>query len=101
MRCEDVRLVLPELAEAGVSPSRRIQSHLAGCPGCAEELRRYGSILLAFLHPLHLPVHGISLLAGAEGLEPPTAGFGDRCSTKLSYGPLSGRFEGVDRPGPV
>ena len=26
-------------------------------------------------------------LAGAEGLEPPTAGFGDRCSTKLSYAP--------------
>src|SRR6266516_436110 len=27
------------------------------------------------------------LLAGAEGLEPPTAGFGDRCSTTLSYAP--------------
>src|SRR3989304_191884 len=26
--------------------------------------------------------------AGAEGLEPPTAGFGDQCSTKLSYAPL-------------
>jgi hypothetical protein len=26
--------------------------------------------------------------AGQEGLEPPTAGFGDRCSAKLSYCPL-------------
>ena len=28
-------------------------------------------------------------LAGQEGLEPPTCGFGDRCSAKLSYWPLS------------
>ena len=27
-------------------------------------------------------------VTGPEGLEPPTAGFGDRCSTKLSYGPI-------------
>ena len=27
-------------------------------------------------------------LAGVEGLEPPTRGFGDRCSPKLSYTPL-------------
>ena len=26
-------------------------------------------------------------LAGVEGLEPPTGGFGDRCSPKLSYTP--------------
>ena len=31
------------------------------------------------------------LLAGAEGLEPPTAGFGDRCSTRLSYAPPQNR----------
>ena len=28
------------------------------------------------------------ILAGQEGLEPPTSGFGDRCSTKLSYWPI-------------
>ena len=28
-----------------------------------------------------------SQATGAEGLEPPTAGFGDRCSAKLSYAP--------------
>ncbi len=27
------------------------------------------------------------LLAGVEGLEPPTPGFGDRCSSQLSYTP--------------
>src|SRR3954465_15233975 len=37
-----------------------------------------------------------SRLAGVEGLEPPTPGFGDRCSSQLSYTPseraYSGRF---------
>jgi hypothetical protein len=29
----------------------------------------------------------LALLAGEEGLEPPTPGFGDRCSNQLSYTP--------------
>tara|TARA_Y100000034_G_scaffold8569_1_gene9295 strand:- start:163 stop:414 length:252 start_codon:yes stop_codon:yes gene_type:complete len=28
-------------------------------------------------------------LAGAEGLEPPTIGFGDRCSTNWNYAPAT------------
>ena len=28
-------------------------------------------------------------LAGVEGLEPPTPGFGDRCSSQLSYTPIA------------
>ena len=28
-------------------------------------------------------------MAGVEGLEPPTPGFGDRCSGQLSYTPVS------------
>ena len=27
-------------------------------------------------------------MAGQEGIEPPTPGFGDRCSAKLSYWPI-------------
>src|SRR5450759_3001703 len=29
-----------------------------------------------------------SVVAGVEGLEPPTPGFGDRCSSQLSYTPI-------------
>ena len=31
-------------------------------------------------------------MAGVEGLEPPTGGFGDRCSTKLSYAPVINNY---------
>ena len=48
---------------------------------------------------LHEKVKGIRMpyLAGAGGFEPPTAGFGDQCSTKLSYAPAS-RLWWHDRP---
>ena len=44
-------------------------------------------------------------LAGVEGLEPPTPGFGDRCSDQLSYTPSGGTGPGglimrSRRPGP-
>ena len=29
------------------------------------------------------------ILAGVEGLEPPTPGFGDQCSSHLSYTPMT------------
>src|SRR5205085_5463995 len=36
-------------------------------------------------------------LAGVEGLEPPTPGFGDRCSSQLSYTPKADRGQTTDR----
>ena len=33
----------------------------------------------------------ICKLAGAEGFEPPTAGFGDQCSSQLSYAPAGSK----------
>ena len=34
-----------------------------------------------FLRPARLPIPPLRRMAGVEGLEPPTDGFGDRCST--------------------
>jgi hypothetical protein len=31
----------------------------------------------------------VRILAGVEGLEPPTPGFGDQCSSHLSYTPIA------------
>ena len=39
--------------------------------------------------------NSLILLAGEEGLEPPTPGFGDRCSNQLSYTPV-GNFSGSE-----
>src|SRR5579864_269000 len=36
---------------------------------------------------LHTHPQAALRLAGVEGLEPPTPGFGDRCSSQLSYTP--------------
>ena len=42
---------------------------------------------------------GVTSLAGEEGLEPSTYGFGDRCSAKLSYSPsISGTRSGHKWP---
>src|SRR3712207_3252721 len=37
---------------------------------------------------IHENARPVDPLAGVEGLEPPTPGFGDRCSSRLSYTPL-------------
>src|SRR5436190_20871544 len=59
-----------------------------------------GSIAMsAISRPLSLPcvVSPLSCaLAGVEGLEPPTPGFGDRCSSQLSYTPIVRRLASLD-----
>jgi hypothetical protein len=39
-------------------------------------------------------------MAGVEGLEPPTPGFGDRCSSRLSYTPTRPRCCEADAASP-
>jgi hypothetical protein len=47
-------------------------------------------MLRSFLSGTTMPYRDpCSRMAGQEGIEPPTTGFGDRCSAKLSYWPLS------------
>ena len=42
-----------------------------------------------------LTTRSVTTLAGVEGLEPPTPGFGDRCSSQLSYTPTEGACGGM------
>ena len=46
MRCEEVRPVLPELAERGPRPVGPVEVHLSSCPHCSAELLRYRELLL-------------------------------------------------------
>ena len=46
MRCEDVRPMLPELAERGLRPVGPVEVHLSRCADCSEELRRYRSVIM-------------------------------------------------------
>jgi hypothetical protein len=45
MRCEDVRPLLPELAEGGPRAVGPVQLHLAECQRCGRELEAYRAIL--------------------------------------------------------
>src|SRR3954471_6008008 len=55
-----------DAAEAGLRSLRRTSGLRSQCARCSRRA---------------------SALAGVEGLEPPTPGFGDRCSDQLSYTP--------------
>src|SRR4051794_18948611 len=59
------------------------------CPGHVlpwVDPTRLGWIERAASRRTQVPTRAV---AGVEGLEPPTPGFGDRCSNQLSYTPLA------------
>ena len=55
-------------------------------------VRPFESLIICHRHIIQLTYrynfsNNINILAGLEGFEPPTPGFGDRCSTDWSYSP--------------
>jgi len=46
MRCEEVRPLLPELAEGIPREAGQVEVHLATCAACSAEMARYRSIIL-------------------------------------------------------
>jgi len=46
MRCEDVRPLLPEMAEGFSERSPEVETHLGSCPACSAELGRYRATML-------------------------------------------------------
>ncbi|HXF56448.1 MAG TPA: zf-HC2 domain-containing protein [Actinomycetota bacterium] len=45
MRCEEVRSVLPELADGEAAAPEAVERHLRGCAACSGELERYRALL--------------------------------------------------------
>jgi hypothetical protein len=45
VRCEEVRELLPELAEPGPRPAGPVEAHLAACPNCSAGLTVYHDLL--------------------------------------------------------
>jgi hypothetical protein len=46
MRCEEVRPLLPELAEGTLREAGEVERHLASCGACSVELGRYRTVVL-------------------------------------------------------
>ena len=46
MRCDEVRPLLPELAEGAVREAGEVEAHLASCPACSAELGRYRAVMV-------------------------------------------------------
>jgi putative zinc finger protein len=65
MRCEEVRPLLPELAEGSLREAGEAERHLASCGGCSAELGRYRTVVL-------------ELAALREVLSEPSPGFLER-----------------------
>jgi hypothetical protein len=70
VKCEEVRPLLPELADVGLRPAGPAEEHLAGCVTCSAELGRYRAL-----------IHELSVLRGS--LEEPPEGFLARLLAQL------------------
>jgi Putative zinc-finger len=46
MRCEEIRPLLPELAEGNLREAGEVERHLASCAGCSADLGRYRTLLM-------------------------------------------------------
>jgi hypothetical protein len=46
MRCEEVRPLLPELAEGNLREAGELERHLSSCVGCSTELGRYRAVIM-------------------------------------------------------
>jgi hypothetical protein len=61
MKCEQVRPLLPELAEGNLREAGEAERHLASCARCSAELERYRTVILelaALRHVLSAPSSG-------------------------------------------
>ncbi|HEY3210456.1 MAG TPA: zf-HC2 domain-containing protein [Actinomycetota bacterium] len=70
MRCEEVRPLLPELAEGNLREAGEVERHLASCLSCTAELGRYRTVVL-------------ELAALREVLSEPAPGFLDRVIAQI------------------
>jgi hypothetical protein len=46
MRCEEVRPLLPELAEGALRPAGEVERHIASCALCSGELERFRTVVV-------------------------------------------------------
>jgi anti-sigma factor RsiW len=70
VKCDEVRPLLPELADVGLRSAGPAEEHLAGCTRCSAELGRYRAL-----------IHELSALRGS--LEEPPEGFLARLLAQL------------------
>jgi hypothetical protein len=56
VRCDEVRELLPELAEPGPRPAGPVEGHLAGCARCSAELAVYHDLLTSLANTRELEI---------------------------------------------
>lgn len=70
MKCEQVRPLLPELAEGNLREAGEVERHIASCAKCSAELDRYRTVIL-------------ELAALRQVLSEPSPGFLERVLSEI------------------